>query len=264
MEPAGLTVGVIGLAGLFNNAVDCFDYVQIGRKFGKNFQISLLKLDAARLQLSRWGQSLGLGKSLEGVQTLDDTTLSAEDVSQAERTLGQIQDLFADAEGISKRYQNQGWPEQNLAIHDPSADLNPIPASLHQKMRELAIKRQNQTSLKKKAKWALYEEKHFSRLIEDVTELVNSLVTLFPAAQPAQRNLCDIEVSEMDFEGSLPVLKEVAAGQDSNLEAALSRRAAAHQPTGYSYNITFSGGNNSGLQLGHNSGTINGLRWGGA
>jgi hypothetical protein len=35
MEVGGLTVGVLALAGLFNNAVDCFEYVQLGRNFGK-------------------------------------------------------------------------------------------------------------------------------------------------------------------------------------------------------------------------------------
>jgi hypothetical protein len=37
MEPTGLAVGIIALAGLFNDAVDCFEYVQLGRNFGKNF-----------------------------------------------------------------------------------------------------------------------------------------------------------------------------------------------------------------------------------
>jgi hypothetical protein len=53
MEPVGLTVGVIALAGLFNNAVDSFEYIQLRRNFGEDFQTSLLKLDNARLRLSR-------------------------------------------------------------------------------------------------------------------------------------------------------------------------------------------------------------------
>jgi len=60
MEAAGLTVGVVALAGLFNNAVDCFDYVQAGRSFGKNSQICLTKLSNAQLRVSRWGESVGL------------------------------------------------------------------------------------------------------------------------------------------------------------------------------------------------------------
>jgi hypothetical protein len=98
MEPAGLAVGVIALAGLFNNAVDCFEYVQLGRNFSGSFQTNIIKLDNARLRLSRWGQSIGLGGDLEEVQSLDSATLSPEDTARAEALIGQIQELFAKAE----------------------------------------------------------------------------------------------------------------------------------------------------------------------
>ncbi len=101
MEPAGLTVGILGLAGLFNNAVNCFEYVHLGRNFGSNFQTSLLKLDNARLRLSRWGKAVGLSGEGETVQSLQTTTLSTEDVPKAERLMGQILELFAEAEGVS-------------------------------------------------------------------------------------------------------------------------------------------------------------------
>jgi hypothetical protein len=52
-EAAGLVVGVVALAGLFNNTVECFEFVQLGRAFWKDFQTSQLKLDSARLRLSR-------------------------------------------------------------------------------------------------------------------------------------------------------------------------------------------------------------------
>lgn len=70
MEPTGLAVGVLAIVGPFNNAVDCFEYIQIGRNFGQGFQIGLLKLDGARLRLSRWNQSVGLSGKLEDKQSL--------------------------------------------------------------------------------------------------------------------------------------------------------------------------------------------------
>lgn len=36
-EAAGLVVGVVGLASLFNNTVEWFEFIQLGRAFGKNF-----------------------------------------------------------------------------------------------------------------------------------------------------------------------------------------------------------------------------------
>lgn len=261
MEAAGLAVGAVALAGLFNNTVDCFEYIQVGRSFGKNFQTSVLKLDVARLRLSRWGESIGLSSDLDQIQSLDNTKLAAEEVRQSQDLLGQIQDLFADAEGVSKKFESRTPPGKDLILHNLATDLDPVPTSLHQKMRELSIKRQSHAKLRRKAKWALYEEKHFKRLIEDVTDLVNSLVTLFPAAEIIQQRLCEIEVSEIgNAEGSLPMLKEAAADQDHYLSAAISN--AVKQSSGQSYNVVFSGANNSGFQMGHNSGSIGDLRWG--
>ena len=67
MEPAGLAVGILAIAGLFNNAVDCFEYVQIGRNFGQSYQTGLLKLDTARLRLSRWGQAIGISSEIKDI-----------------------------------------------------------------------------------------------------------------------------------------------------------------------------------------------------
>lgn len=38
MEVAGLVVGGIGLASLFNTCVDEFKYIRVGLKFGADFE----------------------------------------------------------------------------------------------------------------------------------------------------------------------------------------------------------------------------------
>jgi hypothetical protein len=57
-------------------------------------------------------------------------------------------------------------------------DLDPPTATLHQKMRDLSISRQNRTLLWKTVKWALYTEQHFKDLVEYITSLTNDLVEL--------------------------------------------------------------------------------------
>jgi hypothetical protein len=114
-------------------------------------------------------------------------------------------------------------PKQSLDVLDARTELDTASASLHEKMRALSIKRQNKTSLKQKVKWALYKEKDLKRLIEDVVDLVNDLVELFPAARQAQRQLCEAEASQIGNNNneSLPLLQTVAANQDRDLEAAI-------------------------------------------
>ena len=263
MEPASLAVGVLAIAGLFNNAVDCFEYVQIGRNFGQGYQTGLLKLDSARFRLSRWGQAVGISDELKDIQSLPPALKSAQDVEKAEQILGQILELFADAEGISAKFKIRGGrSEQELLVHDNQMDLEPAALNLHSTMRDLSIKRQNQTGLRQKAKWALYEEKHFKRLIEDITSLVDDLIGLFPAAQESQQKLCTAEVAEISAKPDFPMLGTVVQGQDKSLEKAIVKAINSRSPA--ASNISFSGSHNSGFQLANNIGTISSPRWGGS
>lgn len=56
-DPFSATLAVAGLAGLFTACVDRFEYLQLGHQFGKSYQRSLLKLDIAKLRLSRWARA---------------------------------------------------------------------------------------------------------------------------------------------------------------------------------------------------------------
>lgn len=120
-------------------------------------------------------------------------------------------------------------------------------------MRQLAIERQNRSGIRQKAKWALYQEKQFRRLIEDITELVNDLDNLFPAAQQSQRELCDIEVSTIREGQDISVLKEIAAAQDKLLEQAITK---ATESAGKWHGMFI------GCQISDLSGTISGFTFG--
>ena len=223
-EAAGLAVGVVALAGLFNTTVECFEFVQLGRTFGKDFQTSQLKLDSARLRLSRWGKSLGLDEDVQSVASLQGRFGSEANVKHAEALLGQIVELFADSEGVSKNYKSRASPQDdNLAVYNPQSDLEPAMAKLHNQMRQLAIDRQVRSGVRQKAKWALYQEKHFRRLIEDITELVDSLVGLFPAVQQQQRERANTELKTVLGEVFTRKLATLLASSVTRSIRALSR-----------------------------------------
>ncbi|MCJ1274919.1 hypothetical protein MMC21_002717 [Puttea exsequens] len=258
-EAAGLTVGVVALAGLFNNAVQCFEFIQLGRGFGKSFQTSQLKLDNSRLRLSRWGNSLGLSDNLQGALLLEER-FSPQTIEQAKALLGQILELSAEAEKFSEKYKSRTKAnDSGLATYNLQNDLDLVTADLHNKMRQLSVERQNRTGLRQKAKWALYEEKSYRRLIEDITELIDGLIELFPACQEVQQRLCDNEVSTIGVSKGLPVLREIAAEQDKFLADAISK--VENNQAGI-HNIVFSGSHNTGVQVAHNSGTMSGITFG--
>lgn len=245
---------------LFNDAVQNFEYIQMGSNFGQSFQTSLLKLDVVRLRLTRWGQSVGLANVDDGdVKQLQMTNLAREDQEKVQDFLAQILELFAEAETASKRLRRRN---PTLKVLDPAEELDGVSASLHQKMEYVAKKRQGKSELEQDQVTILYEEKNFARLIEDISELVDGLVNLFPGIQEEQRRLCEEEVSGFNAnEGALSLLKEVAAGQDKLLTDMVVK--VIQSTTTYTNSVVFSGPN-SGFQVGNNSGKISGVRFGGS
>lgn len=257
-EAAGLAVGALSLAGLFNNAVQCFEFVQLGRSFGRDFETSQLKLECARLRLSRWGAALGLGEDLQD-ETLLEKRFGSQ-TTEAKHLLGQALAVFEEAKDISKRYVKQSkFSGAQLAVCNAQKEMDPPAADLCNMMRQISKRRQNRTGMLKKTEWALYQEKHFRRLIEDIKDLIDDLIGLFPAKQEDQRRLCRAEVSTMGESAALPLLREIASEQDTLLRDMIPKLGASKDAP---YSTVFSGNNNSGFQLGHNSGHISGFTFG--
>ncbi|KAJ5250504.1 hypothetical protein N7489_000914 [Penicillium chrysogenum] len=71
-EAAGFAIGVVSLATTFDNFIGCFEYIHLGKAFGADFQDCLLRLDNARLRLSRWGEAVGLSQVDENTKSFND------------------------------------------------------------------------------------------------------------------------------------------------------------------------------------------------
>ncbi|KAH8901073.1 hypothetical protein GQ53DRAFT_756749 [Thozetella sp. PMI_491] len=60
MEPIGLAVGVVGLAGLFNTCLDAFDRLSAYKDFDKDSRSLSAQFSAERLRFQQWGESVGI------------------------------------------------------------------------------------------------------------------------------------------------------------------------------------------------------------
>ncbi|GAB1210827.1 hypothetical protein APSETT445_009625 [Aspergillus pseudonomiae] len=243
---------------LLNLTVDYFESVQIGENFGKCFRTSLLKVDVIKLRLTRWGQSVGLA-NLAHVQSLHETKLAAEDIPKVQSLLSEILDLISDAEKLSQRFKKKNPAALTM---DPGKELDEVSASLHQQMQDIAKKRQGNSVIDhSREALTIYQEKDFSRLIEDTNSLVNDLIDLFPAVKEDQRMICEQEVSQIGrIRNRLPLLREVAAGQDDLLSETVVK--VIQSTTTYNNSVVFQG-TNSGFQIGNNSGRISNVRFNG-
>ncbi|KAM5347269.1 hypothetical protein ACJ41O_010274 [Fusarium nematophilum] len=91
MEPVGLAVGVIGLAGLFSSCLEAVDKVQSYRSFGADSHVLGTRFKAAKARLERWGRQVGLenAPSKDGHPAVAEQDVSAavEDILRAINTI---------------------------------------------------------------------------------------------------------------------------------------------------------------------------------
>jgi hypothetical protein len=222
-EPFGIAAGAVGIAAAFTACVDCFGYVQLGRRFGRDFQTDVLTLSCARLRLTRWGQAVNIYEDPK----LGKPDATPAEVQTAQDSLYQILLLFANTEKISKKYKLNATAGGDLSrlLTD---DIDPAIMALNNKMRELAIRRQKGNSVLKTASWALYHRSEFKKLIENITSLIDNVETLFPAPQ-SQLALVKQETAEIQDKQALGLVEGAAQDVDDLLQAAAKEALTGHQ-----------------------------------
>lgn len=230
MEVFSTVASALSAAALFNNCVNCFEYIQLGRHFARDFERCQLKLDTAEMRLSRWGQAIGIN---------DDPRFTRDQpgeksVQHVQAILEEIDQLFQTLKKASKRY-TIGALQEDLE-HLQIQAMNPVARKLHNRLNGIISQRQKGTSLLKKTKWALYEGKNHEKLIEQVTGFVDDLEKLFPV-ENARRTLVEMEIEEVNDEPSLTALQNAATDTDSFLTQAVSERLEMYRSKNYAKSI---------------------------
>lgn len=181
-----------------------------------------MKLDIAKLRLSRWADAVDESRNQHQV-----ATRTPADARKVEALLGEIVACFADAERVSQRFQSNHDNASELQVFEAGTDLELSLRTMHDKMRDLALRRQRRSTVRQKAAWALYERKHFDRLLSDVGELIEGLVQLFPATQQRQSELVVEEVQELEAQPAFAEVEAAADGVDDLLTSSIQQALAA-------------------------------------
>lgn len=212
--------------------MQCFDYIQLACDY-------------------QWGVSVGSDRVDQTTPALPGAAGSLSEHEKAKSLLEQIVHLFYHAESRSATLKSHK-DEQNTGAYDATQELDQAAASLHQKLERLSLKRFKPGNVLKKAKWILYKEKYLNRLIQVTMELIDGLIDLFPATQPEQQRLCADEGTELAADEHASLIVSIVAEQDPTLSAAI--RSQHPQQEGQTFNITFAGSQDHGLQQGYFSG----------
>jgi hypothetical protein len=217
-EIFGVVASALSVAALFNNVVDCFEYIQLGRNFGTDYQTCQVKLDIARLRLSRWGDAVKINND----DKFTDVNPNNDQVRTAKNTLEQLLNLFGRAYTVSSNFKFVAG-EEGLALFCPSTNTKQGVLELRNTMRD---HEQMTTSLSKKISWALYKQKSLNQLIDDIEKLLDGLEAIFPQ-QESYRRVVEIEIDEVGEEPSLQALPKAAQETDSLFREAANRRLEA-------------------------------------
>ncbi|KAI1181597.1 heterokaryon incompatibility protein s [Nemania serpens] len=210
-EVFGVVPGALSVAALFNNCVACFEYIQLGRHFARDYERCQLKVDVARTRLSRWGHAVAINQDPRFATDNPDN----ESVQQVQDILIQIDQLFQYLENASQRYTRRAKKEdlEHLQIDA----MPPVGQKLHNRLRAIIAQRQKGNSFFKKAAWALYDGKNFEKLVNEITAFVDALEKLFPGNEGVWHTLVEMEIEEVNDEPSLEALQSAAADTDSIL-----------------------------------------------
>jgi len=217
-EIFGVVAATLSVAGLFNNAVDCFEYIQLGRNFDTDYQTCQIRLEIARLRLSRWGSAVDVNSKPD----LSEVNPSTDEGRAAKLALEQLLKLLHRAFTQSSDFKS-GAKEEELAVFDPSSNTNQGIESLRAKLNSLTLRRKKSTGLSKKISWALYKQKFFTRLIDDIQELLDGLEKIYPV-QESYKRLVQEEVRELDDVVSLRIVSEASQDTDDILKEAAEEK----------------------------------------
>lgn len=177
-DPLSVTFAVAGIPGILTSFVDCFDYIQLGRKFGRDYEDSILKLELERLRLSRWGEKVHINLADPNYMQIQLELNSCSDTGRAREILTLVLDLFRDCEKVANRYR-----VKKIAVLAPTSSVaRDEPVSFYQRARGLSMKqRQRGTSILKKTIWVLYDQKYLKELLKELGEMIEKLEEMFPA-----------------------------------------------------------------------------------
>ena len=106
MEAAGIVMSAVSLAGLFNDAVESYDYFTRARKFDRKAESCAVMFAGTQMRLPRWGASIGITPQKindDATQKALEDEFGSEKVLAATRLLRQIRALFNDLTKLAER-----------------------------------------------------------------------------------------------------------------------------------------------------------------
>lgn len=215
------------VARLFTSAVLAFEFVQVARSSGVEYETCQLRLDAARYRLSEWGSSIGLGE-----RSHPDALFAYDDMKKKriERTLRQINRLFDRAREDSSTRAKE--------LYVPRKDMSSDAVLLHDMIVQLTEERsriadQPYNERDNLSSFAITDDKTYRKLVGDMIGMTDDLIALSSLSSiDRQRRMCRdviilIEAKGGDIKRLADAVTKVYPEMAKNITRAIEAGGAA-------------------------------------
>ena len=208
---------------VYESCTKLYDTIQTSRSHSKDLNKLELKLQVEKWRLLAWGKSLGLDPNDGSERTrarMYDKRINEEPVREmVEGIFCNIQDIFNDSNGLRKRYglkllAGDGAMSRRAGLR--SARFETVYKSYHERI----LRRQKDTPISNKLKWAIGDCGKFEKLVHDLHGWNNDLSNITASFQSlqAQRDALVSEVGSVIDESDLQSIAEICS--EDNVEIA--------------------------------------------
>ncbi|KAM0556074.1 hypothetical protein ACHAPJ_006062 [Fusarium lateritium] len=177
MEPVGLALGVVGLAGVFKSCIDLFSYFASHRSMGRDYEILDAKLQVEKTLLLQWAQRVRLlEKSYD--RRLDDPVTE----QAISCILSSIHHLLGESTALQERYGLQSTkkvaiPDTRMAMVS-KARMAKLTRDFNTMQLRMSM-RQKIVSPSAKLRWIITDKDKFNDLIHELSHFVSRLNDMF-------------------------------------------------------------------------------------
>ena len=208
---------------VYESCTKLYDTIQSSCSHSKDLGKLELKLQVEKWRLLAWGKSLGLDPNDGSKMTrarIYDKRINEEPVrGMVEGIFCNIQDIFHDSNGLRKRYGLKPCGEDG-AVGRSSGTGAITFETVYRSYQERILRRQKNTSVPHKLKWAIGDCDKFGKLVHDLHGWNNDLANITASFQSlqAQRDALVSEVGSVIDESDLQSIAEVCS--EDNVEIA--------------------------------------------
>lgn len=168
-EVAGLVLGTVGLAALFQSCIELFDRFELGRNFASDYRLARTKIGLLHARLSRWGGVLCVEAPGYEHPALRQNWQSEQDIIAS--SLNGIRDLFQNASLLAGKYDSSTSKPKTVTIGLFRKRDSVVAASGSAQVIRLPA----WSSIAKRTRWAVHHKSKLDGFVQDLSFLIENL-----------------------------------------------------------------------------------------